>query len=178
MSDLIERAKAALAGWDRVKADLADFDGDRRGHLAALTDYAERLNGKTARDLARALIDTTAERNHLQAKVNGMQALCDDLVGEVEKAVAERTEELRDQVRRYGDQIDTLTAERDALRERVAKLEAALRPFANYAAHGKGSDLVPDNHALTQGSRFAARQITMGDMRNARAALQEAPPNG
>ena len=72
--------------------------------------------------------------------------------------------------------IDT-TAERDALRERVAKLEAALRPFANYAAHGKGSDLVPDNHALTQGSRFAARQITMGDMRNARTALQEDTPN-
>jgi len=68
--------------------------------------------------------------------------------------------------------IDT-TAERDALRERVARLEAALRPFANYAAHGKGSDLVPDNHALTQGSRFAARQITMGDMRNARTALQK-----
>jgi hypothetical protein len=108
MTDLIERAKAALEGVDVFNEWLLFHP------------------------IARALIETTADRDHLQAKVAGMQALCDNLAGEVEKAVSERTEELRHQVERYGDQIDTLTAERDALRERVAKLRDALEGIAGY----------------------------------------------
>ena len=71
-----------------------------------------------------------AERDHLRAKVNGMQALCDDLVGEVEKAVAERTEELRHQVERYGDLIDR-TAELDALRALLTEARDDLEEYAN-----------------------------------------------
>ena len=75
MTYLIERAKVALEGWDRVKGDLEDFDGDRRGHVSALTEYAEMLNGKTARDLARALI---REREAAEALVDLIEG---DLVG-------------------------------------------------------------------------------------------------
>jgi hypothetical protein len=66
-----------------------------------------------------------------------------------------------------------LIAERDALAERVERLEVALRPFAAYGAL-RGMDLVPDDMALTKGSNLAARQVTAGDFRRARAALSTA----
>ena len=72
---LINRAKVALEGWDRVKSDLENFDGDRRGHVAALTEYAEMLNGKTARDLARALI---REREAAERLANAIEEWRDD----------------------------------------------------------------------------------------------------
>ena len=52
----------------------------------------------------------------------------------------------------------------------IAALVGALQPFAAYGALS-GADLLPDSHVLTSGSRFAARQITMGDMRKAKHVL-------
>ena len=74
---LINRAKEALEGWDRVKSDLENFDGDRRGHVAALTEYAEMLNGKTARDLARALIREHETTSRLTKRLEALRTYFD-----------------------------------------------------------------------------------------------------
>jgi len=52
--------------------------------------------------------------------------------------------------------------------KRVAVLEAALRPFANYADDRK---VMPPEWPITLGSAMARRQLTMGDCYAARAAL-------
>lgn len=44
---------------------------------------------------------------------------------------------------------------------------AALQPFASYADH---DGFVPDDYTITQGSRLARRQLTMGDCRRAAEA--------
>jgi hypothetical protein len=63
------------------------------------------------------------------------------------------------------------------LKTRVEALTGALRPFADYAELS-GARAMPDDFAVSQGSRLAARQITMGDCRKARAALSGGTPNG
>lgn len=61
-----------------------------------------------------------------------------------------------------------LDQKHDAALARIVELEAALRPFADFA---KRSKLPPDNHQMTQGSSFAAKQVTASEFRAARAAL-------
>jgi hypothetical protein len=70
-------------------------------------------------DLARALIDTTAERDAL---LN---------CGIVE--IAARNPRVMEYVEHWEGRAKKAEAERDALRERVARLEAALLPFAEEA---------------------------------------------
>jgi hypothetical protein len=93
-----------------------------------------------------------------------------------------------DAVAAYGpwyraEDYDALAAEVRAQRETIAGLTArvealtrALRPFADYAELS-GARAMPDDFAVSQGSRLAARQITMGDCRKARAALSGEAPN-
>lgn len=54
--------------------------------------------------------------------------------------------------------------------KRVAELEAALRPFADYA---DPRNTVPAGLHITQGSYLVKRQLTMGDCYGARAALAD-----
>jgi hypothetical protein len=61
-----------------------------------------------------------------------------------------------------------------ALCERVEKLEAVLKPFAEYC-NGRTSDLFPDDQNITLGSPMARKQLTIGDCRLARAALKGEP---
>lgn len=53
---------------------------------------------------------------------------------------------------------------------RVAKLEAALKPFADFADARK---TVPTDYVITEGSRLAKHQLTMGDCYAALDALKE-----
>ena len=64
-----------------------------------------------------------------------------------------------------------LVASHEAALAREAALRGALTPFAAFAALTDASRL-PDDHAITQGSRLAAPQITVGHLRKARAALE------
>jgi hypothetical protein len=57
-----------------------------------------------------------------------------------------------------------LVAENERLRE-------ALKPFAAFADLA-GAGLLPADHVITLGSGMAARQLTIGDCRNARTALR------
>lgn len=69
---------------------------------------------------------------------------------------------------RTADTIARLTAANERMGE-------ALRPFAAFAdPHGR----VPDDMNITLGSRFAKRQITMGDCYAARTALTDTPNEG
>ena len=52
--------------------------------------------------------------------------------------------------------------------QRVKDLEAALRPFADFAA---SSHWLPDDHPITAGSSFSRRQLTIADCRKARDLL-------
>ena len=52
--------------------------------------------------------------------------------------------------------------------ERLAKLEEALRPFADYADHRAR---LPDTFPITSGSPMAKRQLTMGDCYRAKDML-------
>jgi hypothetical protein len=65
------------------------------------------------------------------------------------------------------DRAERAEAERGALAE-------ALKPFSDWAM-GE-FDLLPDDTPITQGSRFARRQITAGDFKRARAALARLAP--
>ncbi len=47
-------------------------------------------------------------------------------------------------------------------------MREALRPFAEFAAK---ADVLPDDFVITKGSGLARKQLTIGDCRNARAAL-------
>jgi hypothetical protein len=52
---------------------------------------------------------------------------------------------------------------------RIAALEEALKPFADYADH---IGISPDNLIITQGSLLAKKQLTMADCRRAREELE------
>lgn len=51
----------------------------------------------------------------------------------------------------------------------IAKLRAALEPFAAYVRHG--AIILPDEFVITQGSGMARKQLTVGDCRRALEAL-------
>jgi len=86
----------------------------------------------------------TAERDRALAFIDTLN---------IDAIVAERVEELRAQVERYGDQIDTLAAERDALRAQVARMREALEPFASAPMHGAyGGPLVSAQTHYEDGS--------------------------
>lgn len=51
--------------------------------------------------------------------------------------------------------------------DEIGDLIAALRPFAAFYVRG-----APDDHVITQGSAMAQRQLTMGDCRKAKEALE------
>ena len=53
---------------------------------------------------------------------------------------------------------------------RCAKLEAALKPFADFA-DVRGA--LPNDYVITQGSSFAKQQLTMGDCNEARSVLKD-----
>ena len=53
--------------------------------------------------------------------------------------------------------------------KRIAELEAALRPFADF--YTPSMELAGDGHVITQGSSMARRQITVGDVRRAYKSL-------
>lgn len=55
------------------------------------------------------------------------------------------------------------------LKARVAELEAALRPFADF--YRPTMELAGDDHVLTRGSSMAGRQLTIGDVRRAYKTL-------
>jgi len=75
---------------------------------------------------------------------------------------------------RVGTLTDELASERHgrgADQSKIEALRAALTPFAAFAELS-GASRLPDDHAITQGSRLAAPQITVGHLRKARAALE------
>jgi hypothetical protein len=59
------------------------------------------------------------------------------------------------------------------LQERVAELEAALKPFAEF--YGPHLASVAADFPVTHGSSFARQQITVGDLRRAYAAMAGEP---
>jgi hypothetical protein len=54
---------------------------------------------------------------------------------------------------------------------RIAALEAALAPFAEFA-RASNFDLLPLDTPMTQGSRLARKQVTVADFIRARTALE------
>jgi len=58
----------------------------------------------------------------------------------------------------------------EQLEREVARKDEALRPFATYA---DDRNMVPPDLPISNGSRFAKAQLTMGDCYNARAALHK-----
>jgi hypothetical protein len=87
MTDLIERAKEALEGLRKTRADMQEFDGDRRGHYAAMDSYASDLED-IAPDMAEALIaageladltsdEDMAERPELAAALARFRAIAE-----------------------------------------------------------------------------------------------------
>ncbi len=104
----------------------------------------------------------------------------------IARLTAERDKARRDaNIARYGQPdfawslhvaaMDELRAERDALAAEVARLQKALRPFADYADM---RGFVPDDMIISAGSPMAKRQITMGDCRRARAVFEPQGPTG
>lgn len=74
---------------------------------------------------------------------------------------------------RQGFEFHAGRAERErdraiAAEAKLAKALEALEPFAQFI---EGADFMPDDHAITAGSRFARKQLTVGDCRRARATL-------
>lgn len=69
-----------------------------------------------------------------------------------------------DLVGRWNSRISSTTAKD----ERIAELEAALRPFAEFAVMNVPSEIV-----VTQGSWMAKRQLKMKDCQAARQALSK-----
>jgi len=59
-----------------------------------------------------------------------------------------------------------------AAEARIAKLEAALKPFADFADM---KTRLSSDHVITEGSRLAKRQLTMFDCYHALDALKEQP---
>lgn len=55
---------------------------------------------------------------------------------------------------------------------RITALEHALKPFADFAPKGYLSQALPDDFVITKGSPMAGRQLTIGDLRRAAAALE------
>ena len=137
MSDLIERITKGV--WSEVADSRQNKWLFRREHV----ENAVRKAFAAAPDLARALIDTTAERDALQ-----------------------------DQAWRYTDEIDGFVIENHALRERVARLEAALQPFAEEA---EGWADFNDCQELVEPWAEGPEdlRLTVKHLRAARAALQE-----
>lgn len=64
-----------------------------------------------------------------------------------------------------------LAARATADAARIAELEAALKPFADFAS-ARGFDKLPDNAPMTPGSRMAHRQVTAGDFKAAARATK------
>jgi hypothetical protein len=62
--------------------------------------------------------------------------------------------------------VARLAAQDELLRE----MAEALKPFTDFAS-ATGFGALPENMEMTRGSRFAKRQVTVGDFRRARAAL-------
>lgn len=85
MTITAEEAAKLLNKIAEIKADLNDFDGDTRGHKAALWEAQEKLD-EAAPDLARALIASEAARKlaeeRLAKVMEGLSAL-DRAAGEV-----------------------------------------------------------------------------------------------
>jgi hypothetical protein len=54
--------------------------------------------------------------------------------------------------------------------DEIERLRAALKPFANYA---DPSGVFPPTVEITTGSRFARKQLTMGDCYEAARALEQ-----
>lgn len=67
------------------------------------------------------------------------------------------------------DLCDVCTQKIKTLLKRIAILEAALKPFADYADHTR---TIPHNYILTDGSNLAKRQLIMGDCYKAAEALR------
>lgn len=103
-----------------------------------------------------------SERNCLNPQHHRMECEC-ALV-----AVAQREKDVaRQALQRY----DAAVAENAQLRARVAELEAALQPFAEWAKgwHANWPDHLPVNETKTDDSP------TLGDCRRAAALLKAAP---
>lgn len=65
----------------------------------------------------------------------------------------------------YADEVAAAEAQ-------VAVLGEALKPFADFAPH---RDTLPDDMRITAGSDFAKKQLTIGDLRKAKAAHASLP---
>lgn len=84
-------------------------------------------------------------------------------------------DDLRSDVQLLGLDIGPSVADDNRLKaaETIDALYEALKPFADFA-NLSGAEHLPDDHVITLGSGMAARQLTMGDCRKARAALTKA----
>lgn len=69
--------------------------------------------------------------------------------------------------------ILALLSERDALRDRVAELEGALKPFAEVADNDIGDDETDDEIFVPMLRNHRAPLITVGNIRAARKALSQ-----
>ena len=102
-------------------------------------------------------------REHIakqDAEIAVLNAICD----ERDRIIEARTAIMR----RAQDEIARLTA-------KLRTAEEALRPFAKFAEAGS-FDRLPDDFPMTAGSPLARKQVTAGDFKRARAALQSIPP--
>jgi len=145
MSDVVERARARNMPYGHL--ELID----------KLADEVERLTAERAGDQQRLF--------HYEAAIEAVDAQF-----KVWRERAEKAEAEIEHIKSGHDALDNW--QRNALRE-IARLQAALKPFSDYADKHRAT---PPELILTSGSPLAKRQLTMRDCYNAADALQGRMP--
>lgn len=148
-------------------ASLADGILDGLAHRRA--SQADR-NGKpplTKEELAQFRADNPMQGDALIALAAWVNVRPDQLPEEMQAHNCPATMKAWGRVAAAIRASQAAPAPSDGLRE-------ALEPFAEFA-RASSFDKLPDDMPMTQGSRFARRQVTAGDFKRALAALSASP---
>ena len=141
---LIARAQAALVGVTDGEWEHDNNDGYSINRVASLKGTVGEIHGDSAEAEANARF------------IAASRQLVPELIAQ---AIVDKS------------RIETLEMALAGVELALEISQKALKPFAAFGSLS-GADLLADDYVLTQGSRLAARQITIGDMRRARAALK------
>jgi hypothetical protein len=173
MSDLerglvgrIEALMAELEAVKKARDDMQQHAARNWGEVEALTaerdDWKKRhFQMRDERDAKAIAAKNYADFNHeWRKRAEAAEAERDALKEEL-GAVKEAYDDIEQYARRHCAEVEALTAEN-------ARLRGALKPFADEAGHW---DFYTADEPLVEGFATYEGNITVGDLRDARAAL-------
>lgn len=163
---IVRHADQMMAAMTRVLAVVREHDAPTLATLRASLAEAEAR----AATLAAERDEAIRRRDAWRDKAAGYD--------EMAAAVRSKAKEAGPSIARALLRGALVEAEARAGRAEAAleRMREALEPFVEFTKAGS-FDRLPDGMPMTQGSSLAFRQVTAGDFKRARAALQE-PPHG